>query len=391
MRKHLNEEVGVPENLVETAFEIYNRYLTGVKEFTDIRDLNSEPVEIRGDYRISDYEFREVEIETDLIVRDLDRLEIVGAGFSLGGTEFKDKYRTMSFSQDTNRIGLIVRILSTPTTDINDVVGLLESNKKKLISTMAHELKHAYDVFKKPEEKTTSRSEYRVYSNFNFDNITPLNKLLFDLYFSTSIENLVRPSEFAATLKVHGIDKKDFYDFMVNDKVFKQLKEIRDFSYEGLRESLKGYLPQIGDVLSQLDVDYENLSESEMVDKILRLFYINLVNWKVETLLDMLPSPNPFAALLGMDSGMDSNVEELITNYRDKLQKYEGNPEHFYKTVESEFKSSSNKMIRKLGKVYSIINKDEVVSESTPDFDIWTELLTIKPKITTEIKNPLKR
>ena len=76
---------------------------------------------------------------------------------------------------------------------------------------------------------------------------------------------------------------------------------------------------------------------------------------------------------------------------RKHLNEEVGVPEHFYKTVESEFKSSSNKMVRKLGKVYSIINKDEVVSESTPDFDIWTELLTIKPKITTEIKNPLKR
>jgi len=48
------------------------------------------------------------------------------------------------------------------------------------------------------------------------------------------------------------------------------------------------------------------------------------------------------------------------------------------------------KQIKKIGKTYDLI-EDTKLNESTPDFDIWTELLVKRPKITSEIKNPLKR
>lgn len=384
MKKKLIESVGVPENLIETAKDVYNLYLDHLNELDELEEVIEYPMMIEDyDFRISDYEFEEMRITTELIVRDLGRTELAGAGFELGGGSLTDKYNRVDYDMDFNKVNLHISVLIQPDNTLEDLINLIEQSRVKLTRVLSHELKHAYDVFKKPHEKTTNRTDYSVYSSRNFLNVKPLNRLIFHLYFMSGIENLVKPSEFATMLDLLDISKTEFYNFMSNDKMYRQIVSARNFTYEKLKSDLLSDTTNSRAALNDLDVNTESMSDEEIVDKILELFYINMVNWRVETLEQALPT-NPFSFLFG-ESEKDTDMRNLLEKYVEKLSSHQDNPKMFYKEIEKDFKSVGNEMIKKIGKTFSLI-KDKKVNESIPDFDIWTEVIAVKPKLTTKIK-----
>ena len=70
----------------------------------------------------------------------------------------------------------------------------MEKNKAGSVSSLAHELKHAYDNFKKPTEKVVDRSNYSGFQRSR-SGVRPMDQFMFKLYFINQIENLVRPTE----------------------------------------------------------------------------------------------------------------------------------------------------------------------------------------------------
>ena len=121
----------------------------------------------------------------------------------------------------------ILNIANNNTNDVNslkkDIKEYLKKEKNEIISSITHELKHKYDDYKKPKNSLTARGEYSAYTNRGFGDIDPINKFLHHLYFTHSIENLVRPSELAGSIQSGEISKKDFYNFLMDNRIYKEL------------------------------------------------------------------------------------------------------------------------------------------------------------------------
>ena len=76
------------------------------------------------------------------------------------------------------------------------------------------------------------------------------------------------------------IKKEDFLDFINNDEVFVELKEIRDFSYDYLIGKLYDEMKYVDRLLEHIDEDPTQMSDEEKIKSVLELVYVNLANLK---------------------------------------------------------------------------------------------------------------
>lgn len=369
------ESLGVPENLLELSEQVYFDIIREIPKYRNTESMYRNPIIIRGNFTISDYNFSEIRINFKFY--DYDSLELVGMSYQLDDVTVKNiKFLVQESDFDKVSLGMSFAINDDVTPSM--ISQYIISMKEKIISIISHELKHAYDAFKNPKTSLTNRINYVTYKK-SFGDITPLNELLFNLYFTHQIENLVRPSEFASLVKQHNITKEKFLDFLTNSDVFRKLDSARKFNYENLKEELKKYLPEIEETISMSGSDINKFkTEDQLIDEILRLFYINVANWKFEMIQKYITS-SPFEIFLGLSR----EKENFIEKYYNTLSKYQDNIEKFYRIHENHLKKVSNDMIKKLGKIYDYI-KDEkdLKNESIINPDIWYKLKENKGKIT---------
>jgi len=371
------EALGIPDNLLDLAEQVYFDLINEITKYRDIEHMMNHPLTINGDFNISDYNFSEIKIRFKFY--DYDSLELVGMSYNLGNIRVKD-IEFLVQESDFNEVDLGISFAVDEDTTPAMITQYIISNRDSFISSIAHELKHSYDSFKKPSEKLVNRVDYNTYKK-SFGDIKPLNELLFNLYFTHQIENLVRPTEFASLVRENKVTKEQFLNFLTNTKIFKQLDSARKFNYNDLKEDLKDYLPEIEEIIDEAGGDLsEFTTEEELIDEILRLFYINTVNWGFDYLKDALIS-NPFEALFGISP----EKENFIEKYYKSMTKYENNLNKFYNIHEKHLKRVSNDMIKKLGKVYAYI-KDEkdLKNESIINPDIWHKLKENKGKISNK-------
>jgi hypothetical protein len=88
-------------------------------------------------------------------------------------------------------------------------------------------------------------------------------------YYIQIAENLVRPTELASRMVQKGITKDQFYDFFNSDEIIVELKNIKNFTYEYLIESLNDQMDQIDDLLMHLDIDITDMSDDEKIKETL--------------------------------------------------------------------------------------------------------------------------
>jgi hypothetical protein len=129
---------------------------------------------------------------------------------------------------------------------------------------MAHELKHGYDTFKKRTYNLSKHIDYTIFSNADFGRITPLTEFLFYSYYIHNIENLVRPTEMAASIELNKTKPNEFYKFFVESEIFQTLKKIKELTFEGLRYELMNYGSEIDELLVILNEHYDNIEEKSL-------------------------------------------------------------------------------------------------------------------------------
>ena len=130
------------------------------------------------------------------------------------------------------------------------------------------------------------------------------------------------------------------------------MRDINNFTYEGLKSELKDYIPQIDGVLNRTTNETFNTDE-EKIDEILRLVYVNLVNNTLNTTKSIMVN-NFFEELMGFHGEKD----ELFRKIANSVIKFENNEKNFYLYEEKKFKRISGIMMKKLSKLYSMA-KDE--------------------------------
>jgi hypothetical protein len=376
IRQILTEDVGVPKNIVNVANQIYNEVIDHIDDDEPIENFDNVDTYIRGKFKIGDLKFKNVTYMFEFHVNNVDDEVGIAGMATAGGFKVTKKFKLKS-TVDNNIFNIKFVIFAPPNATGKDIKDYMKKEKIEFVSSISHELKHRYDDYKKPKTSLTDRAEYSSYVNNRFGDIDPINQFIHNLYFIHSIENLVRPSEVAGALDAGEITKKGFYNFLTNSKVFKQLKEIQNFTYEGFRQDLMNYVDKIKVLFENSDVEYEGLTDEQIVDKTLDLLLLNLKGWKAESTHRLLLK-NPFEII----TGFSGKKNKFFNNYLNKLSKYDGNYKQYFEHEAKMFNFVATKMIKKISKLYAMTKSE--TNESIINWELWHKIHGTEQKIVTE-------
>jgi|688.fasta_scaffold99562_2 hypothetical protein len=383
MRRKINEALGVPVNIIPSAIKLYEDVYKFLSSLSDIQSDDEYNTILSGDYTISDMKLTTIELGITLH-------KVQGSGFRVLNFAqglnvlVNDQFQMEVLVEETETI-IKIRFIVPEQFEDKELLDYYQQNKNRFISIIAHELKHTYDAFKKNKTNLPAEVDYRTSSSKSFGNVVPLNRFLFISYYIHHIENLVRPTQMATEIHLQKITPKQFYNFFVENEIFKILKEAKEFSLENLKESLKNYMPQIYEVLKK--VGHSANTEEEAIDLILELFYVNLAHWKQQQMVGLIyprGRSNPLFKHM-----VNDDKDKYIITYAGKIQKYANDYERFYIDEAKFMKNTATKMIKKLGRLYELTHQNQntmTENKSIWDWEMYQKIYGKKSPIVTKLK-----
>jgi hypothetical protein len=222
------------------------------------------------------------------------------------------------------------------------------------------------------------------------------------MYYIHAIENLVRPTEVAYSMKRKNITKSQFKEFLENNRVYRELVEIKNFTFDDFISQLKEQEERLDKLIEHIDEDPSNMTLDEKINRVLEVAYIDLVNNRMELFMIMTEHAMDdflkFGSQLGLlPSGTEEKVKQLekTDEVRQKflkyVMKYEKNPTKFFENEIENFQYVANKMIKKISKLFAMAKDDEPVSESIINWELHQKVREQKygtPKIHTKYNFP---
>lgn len=385
----ITEAVGVPENIIESGKDIYDivsKYLNSIKTRKNQYNF-SVPVNIT----IGDVIF-----DTLTVVINVDDPETLDADIgiedpviaSMGVANrfmFHDKI-LMQINEDSQIIELIINFVA-PKVDWNpkEIYNSFTKNKSWTQSLLTHELKHKFDRQKKRLELVGNTADYQAYSSqgLNFG-VPVINKFMRYSYFIQTAENLVRPTEIAVRMIENGITREEFYDFIINDEVYKELKEINNFTYDYLIKSLYNQIEYIDRLIEHAgEADPKQMTDKEKIEYILELVYVNLINSKLESFDNYFYTTKEkfekmFLSLFSNagSSSVNKEKENVRNKFINFLGKYQNRELDFFKDECERFNYETRKIMKKISKIYALIpDKKEETNESIVNWDLNQKIM----------------
>lgn len=342
----LKEELGVPKNIIDLAIYSFNEIIDKIPSNYTVDELNRLELSIKHKFTISDFEFEELIVSFN--IEDGTKLIFVGMSVEFE-TKLSSEYKLLSVPASSYNLGF--DFVAPKNTISDDIKNLLIKDKKNTIGNIAHELKHIYDSYKKREKSIKTKSKYLVGANQSFGNINAFNKFMFLIYYCSITESLVRPTEIAALLQIGEIDKKNFYKFLTETRTHKYLMMLKNYTFNQLKSEMKHELPKIKQFFDYLKIDYKNMSEEEIIEKSLEIIYNQIVDWQSGFFKEGLIT-DIFERLIGIDS----QKQLFYDNFVKDISKYKKNYHKFFEKEINTFNIVGNKMLRKIAKLYSLIN-----------------------------------
>ena len=381
IKKILREEVGVPSGIADSAQKLYNDIISRLKRkaITGNSNFILTFKNTNGKYSFSDYQDFEnikVEFEFDGYSETDTHIGILILGLGHNGQSQLDNGFKLT-NVDTDNIKLSINLAipeSINEVDNKIIIKTLEDNRQMIISSLSHELKHAYDGYKKPTETVKTRAAYSAYSNTRFS-IEEINEFVYYLYFITAIENLVRPSEIYSLMQQGEISQKDFLNFISSNRTYSTLKKINEFSVDKLIESLKQKPEEVDNLLSNVE-DYEMPdSIDEKINDLLKVIYLELQKKTLQRAHSMLTN-NFFEAMFGLS---DEKMK-FLNSFESEILKFKNNPLKYFEFQEKKFKFVSEKMMKRLSKLYSLAKPNPIKLVNKDPMTFEMRMLESKPR-----------
>lgn len=385
-KKILNERLGVPEGIIDASKNLYNDIIDiFFKKLSKYKRTYNFTIKPELPYQIKDFTIDKVELEITL--HETDQTDVVDLiGMSVQSTFSKDfSGEKPKFINDVKSTSKMEFDLAVPEVwDVNMIKEYLQNNKVKVITSFAHELKHEYDDFKSKTFSLVERVNYNVARKM-MGWLKPLNEFSFYIYFISNIESLVRTTEISAELDLMGITKKEFLNFLLKNRTYKLLKDIQNFSFDGLKNNLLEYIEEIEKIFNEIDVDYSNMTNLEKVDEILKLYVVNFSNKKFENYLRYMTD-----SFMEEVFGFSEKKENWVDKFRQTLSKYSNNENKFFEESEKLFKFVSTKMIKKISKLYDMLS-EKTVSESIHNPELYSIINKNNERIIKDLKEIVKK
>lgn len=383
IKQLLREALGVPDNITNVGVEVYNKVLEYLNQQpADTLMLNTDnKIKISGDYKVGDTVFNKIKVKIKSNVlknHDNNLPKVYGMSVRNKNSFDVQLFRNVTVGKDGS-VYLFIEIAINKTTTVEEVLEEFFKERIKLTMALTHELKHAYDIYKNKVSKVHKASEYQVFTDVK-TNIPPLDQFIFDLYFTTDVENLVRATEVASNIEQVGITKKQFLNFLKTDDTYQNLKRINSFSLDELINELRQHKDRIIKVLSNAGFDIPD-SEDELIDMLLELTFNLLQSRKFERFKQAARLNDPFTSMFLQANDVSRNE---IKKYVGDLKRFKSY-QQFFNYEEKRFKNVTGKLLKKIHKLYAMAKDDNQsdlmqkinarsTNESILDWDLYHEV-----------------
>ena len=382
----LQEAVGVPEGILQAGEELYNLVSDELKTIDTTEESYS--FNIYSDLVISDVTFTKINLEIDVEeVEDFPYEHPVIASMGVGNEFNFDEGVMLQVNAKSSEINLVVNFIAPEGWEPEELYNEFTKDKEQTVSIMSHEIMHRFHRQKQEHELIGGTADYNVYSSGNLRfGIPVINEFMRYSYYIQQSENIVRPTEVASRMIQKGVKKQDFYNFMVNDEVFTELKRIREFSYDYLMERLYEEMDNVDALISHAGGDPDSMNDEEKVKSILELVYVNLVNAKVDTFDNFFytQSEKMEQMFSGFMGGIFGNTpskekEKVRRKFINHVSKYKDREMDFFVDECERFNYVSTNLMKKISKIYSLLpDEKEQTNESILNWELHQKLMEKK-------------
>lgn len=346
-KQFINEALGVPTGGDEGGEIIYNRFIVFLKkEFK--KNYLIDSILVGNDEADFEY-YMHVNIpigdliikscQVELNIKGVDNINTIELR-SLGVTNKSEYVEAIDKIKHTTELPVVISIdiICDKNKYVNDLIDYIEGEEKsEIISALSHELMHVYDHFKYdeiPADKFAKDYTYTKLANESYFNIKCVRRLFYNLYYVSNPEMITRNTEIASLLKSNKVTKKNFESFLKQTKVYKDLLEIKIFSFSEFKEELKK---------SEEEID-EHFKFNSMNDK------LNLsIDEKVNTILKDIKKIIDGTTIINYKDLMTPSLKQIlskanISNYKDLMN----NPQDLFQMPDD-----------KVLKLKKVLNKQE--------------------------------
>jgi len=402
--KFINEALGVPENILDAADMLYDIVERDIKSIDRIQDGYEFDGDIEfelGDKKKVMIDSYELKVNIEEIEDQEGVLDIISMG--MGGAFGFNRDVYMKETQPSTTLELTITFAVGENWEPEGLIRKMEEERDEHVSSLAHEIKHKYDKQSKQFGLMGPDAEYQATQRRGNFGIPAIDRVFYRyMYYIHAIENLVRPTEVAYTMKRKNITKSQFKEFLENNRVYRELVEIKNFTFDDFISQLKEQEERLDKLIEHIDEDPSNMTLDEKINRVLEVTYIDLVNNRMELFTIMTQHGMDdflrFGSQLGLlPSGTEEKVKQLekTDEVRQKflkyVMKYEKNPTKFFENEIENFQYVANKMIKKISKLFAMAKDDEPVSESIINWELHQKVREQKygtPKIHTKYNFP---
>ncbi len=399
----ITEALGVPDNILDAADMLYNIVERDIKSINSVEEEYEFDGEIElelGDKNKIMIDSYELTVKIETIDGENGVLDIISMGMSGGFGFNRDVF--MKETEPSTTLELTITFAVGENWEPEGLIRKMEEERDEHVASLAHEIKHKYDKQSKKIGLIGPDALYQATQSRGNFGIPVLDRVFFRyMYYIHGIENLVRPVEVASLMRSKNITKSQFRDFIQNNRVYRELVEIKNFTFKDFINQLKENEDRLDALLNHIGEDPSNMTIDQKIDRVLEVAYIDIVNNRMEMFVRMtehhMDDMLKFGAQLGMlprhlepEVKKLQKTDEIRQKFLNYVMKYEKNPTKFFEDEIENFQYIANKMIKKISKVYALAKDDEQVSESIINWDLHQQIMEKKygkRKIETKYKN----
>ena len=399
----INEALGVPNNILDAADMLYDIVERDIKSIRDIQDEYNFDGELEfelGDKKKIKIDSYTLTVKIEEIDNEEGVLDIVSMG--MGGAFGFNRDVYMKENEPSTILELTITFAVGENWKPEGLIEKMEEDKDEHVASLAHEIKHKYDKQSKQFGLIGQDAEYQATQRRGIFGIPVIDRVFFRyLYYISGIENLVRPTEVAYKLKRKNITKSQFKEFLENNVVYKELVEIKNFTFEDFINQLKESEDRLDALIEHIGDDPSDMTIDEKIKIVLEVSYIDLVNNRMQMFMTMtehgMDDVIKFGTQLGiLPPELEGNLEgiqktdAIRQKFLKYVMKYEKNPTKFFEDEIENFQYVANKMLNKISKLYAMAKDDEQVSESIINWELHQQIMEKKygkRKIETKYKN----
>jgi hypothetical protein len=398
----LTEALGVPDEILDASEKLYQVILENLKTIQDKEDeynfSGSLNVEIGKKKKIKIKHYN-LTITVEEIDDYKEKPDISSMGVQSGF--MFDRNVLLQRNQLKEDLDLFITFVVNPNWEPHELVEKMVEDQNYQTASLAHELKHQYDKQAKELSLIGKSADYQAIQQTSIFGIPAIDRKFFRYaYFISMSENLVRPVEVASQMRSANVSKSKFRDFIENERVYKELLEIKNYTFDKFIEELHEQMFRVDALLDHIGTDYSNMTDDEKIKEALELVYMDSVNKRMDIFVNM--TSESFDSLIEM-SKLFGNVPSILkskvkgleeTNkvrqkFLNQAVKYQKNPIKFFEDEIENFNFVATKYLKKIGKLYSMAKDDENMNESIQNWDLHQRIMEKKygkRKISTTYK-----